>query len=360
MKMSKLKTTLRGWVGRYGSEAAFVGRVALAAFLPAGCDRLLAQGLEAAFEYLQGKSDVISDQDLVHHLDQLGVPHGQLDEAVHRMDQEGGMALERVYQARQAGIPENTLIQQLRELIAHDPTLQALQGSMSQLAEQLGRVEAQGELLIAGQQYQTAAIEEMMAMMHAIAAQVGLSPESASTPPPAPSPSEQLFSLSMSPRGAEIPSERSAEPAQSLSLSPLDQLDVQSRARRTAHDAQDLVERFMREQKSRAGDSHLERREAVALVQRFQDQLKRRHAHHDPPESPHVGRGRVALVITSMGEAPVMIIKWLCEERGYALQDAIISTQTLPCVVRRDDNFIRLSEMRSALEQLGARAKIQT
>ena len=97
--IGKLKTTLRGWVGRYGSEAAFVGRVALAALLPPGGDRLLTHGLEAAFEYLQGKSDVISDHDLLAHLDRLGVPHGELNEAVSRIDQEGQVALDKAYQA---------------------------------------------------------------------------------------------------------------------------------------------------------------------------------------------------------------------------------------------------------------------
>ena len=33
--LENITNTLRGWVGRYGSEAAFVGRVAVSAFLPA-------------------------------------------------------------------------------------------------------------------------------------------------------------------------------------------------------------------------------------------------------------------------------------------------------------------------------------
>ena len=116
--LGKLTSTVRGWVGRYGSEAALVGRVALAALLPPGCDRLLGHGLEAVFEYLQGKSDVISDHDLAERLDRMGIPRDQLNEAVTRIDQEGQVALDRAYQARQVGISEEDLVSQLRELIA--------------------------------------------------------------------------------------------------------------------------------------------------------------------------------------------------------------------------------------------------
>lgn len=374
--LSKLKTTLRGWVGRYGSEAAFVGRVALAALLPPGCDRLLAHGLEAAFEYLQGKSDVISDQDLLEHLDRLGVPHGELEEIVSRVDQDGQVALNRVYQARQVGISERDVTEQLRELIACDPTLNALQTSLSHIAEQLTRLEAQGETLIAGQQYQTAAIEEMMAMMRAIATQVGLetshltdasTSRAPTSPSPSRSPSEQLMGLSA--LGSTKRADQSLDGLLSSDLlrshqgashitSPLERLNDHEMSGESG-EALDLVARFRAQQRERAQTSHLDQGQAVALVQRFQEQVRRRQESAGPQESPQAGQGRVALTLIEVGHDPIKVVKWLCEEWGYPLPDAIIVTQSAPCVVRRDDNFVLLGRARSALEGLGAQVRLK-
>ena len=49
------RSDLESWIGKYGSEASFVGRVAVVAFLPPGAGKLLESGLEAVFEYIQGK-----------------------------------------------------------------------------------------------------------------------------------------------------------------------------------------------------------------------------------------------------------------------------------------------------------------
>jgi hypothetical protein len=438
--IGKLTSTLRGWVGRYGSEAALVGRVAIAALLPPGCDRLLSHGLEAAFEYLQGKSDVISDHDLADRLDGMGIPRDQLNDAVAQIDRDGQLALDRAYQAHQVGISEPELISQLRELIASDPTLSALQTSMSEIADQLRRIEAQGELLIAGQHYQTAAIEEMMQMMRAIATQVGMptaevhcipTPKALPKPTaellldaPAPtqhqptdalsllgssvtpkrSPSDALSTLgsqvtsesptsdalsllgssvnrkststststnALSILGSSIttsaetrdalstlesavrPQERSASSLLSSSLS-----QRSSRVKDKPHrDAQSLVERFISQQRARSETLHLDRTQAVALVQRFKDQMAAR-SDQLGQESPHIGNGRVSLTLVQVGPAPITIVKWLCEEWGYSLQDAIITTQSAPCVVRRADNFVILGQARNALEKLGAELRL--
>jgi hypothetical protein len=75
-------------------------------------------------------------------------------------------------------------------------------------------------------------------------------------------------------------------------------------------------------------------------------------------ESPHIGNGRVSLTLVQVGPAPITIVKWLCEEWGYSLQDAIITTQSAPCVVRRADNFVILGQARNALEKLGAELRL--
>ena len=434
--IGKLTSTLRGWVGRYGSEAALVGRVAIAALLPPGCDRLLSHGIEAAFEYLQGKSDVISDHDLADRLDRMGIPRDQLNDAVAQIDRDGQLALDRAYQAHQVGISESELVSQLRELIASDPTLSALQTSMSEIADQLRRIEAQGELLIAGQHYQTAAIEEMMQMMRAIATQVGIPTaevHSIPTPKALPNPTAELLLDSPAPThhqptdtlsllGSSVTPKRSSSDALSLLGSPVtsesppsDALSLLgssvnrkststnalsilgssittsaetgdalstlestvrpqersspsllsssisqglSRTKGKSHkDAQSLVERFISQQRARSETSHLDRTQAVALVQRFKDQMAAR-SDQVGQESPHIGNGRVSLTLVQVGPAPITIVKWLCEEWGYSLQDAIITTQSAPCVVRRADNFVILGQARNALEKLGAELKL--
>ena len=75
-------------------------------------------------------------------------------------------------------------------------------------------------------------------------------------------------------------------------------------------------------------------------------------------ESSHLGNGRVSLTLIQVGPSPIMVVKWLCEEWGYSLQDAIIVTQSTPCIVRRDDNFVMLGQARNTLEKLGAQLKL--
>lgn len=432
-----LNRTVRSWIGRYGSEAAFVGRVALAALLPPGCSHLLSQGLEATCEYLQGKADVVGDHELGERLDQLGVPREQLSRAVEQIEGQGQSALERVHLAHQQGIPETTLTEQLRTLIASDPGLSALQTSMREIADQLRRLEAQGETLIAGQQYQTAAIEEMMAMMREIATQVGIpvaqtreltaqaalppprslqSPRSSPqslielTPAQSSSRSDALSSLSSNSSlsgSSSVSSGLSNAPISvsdllPLSSSPSADVDAlallgqsgngqQTREKissldtlsggsssasagprlthqldgRARREAESLVERFFAQRRARGDAAHVQESEAVKLVERFKSQLESRRARAQAGEAPQqcvssaAGEGRVAIQLLDAGETPVLVIKWLCETWGYSLQDAIIATQSAPCVVRRDHQFVNLERERQALEKLGARVKLK-
>jgi ribosomal protein L7/L12 len=390
----KLSSTLRSWVGRYGSEAAFVGRVALAAFLPPGCSQLLSHGLEAACEYLQGKSDVVGDRELVERLDELEIPQEQLSQAVNQIESQGQTALDRVHQARLQGIPEGQLTTQLRDLISTDPTLLALQQSMGAIADQLRRLESQGETLIAGQQYQTAAIEEMMAMMREIASQVGVSvaaTQSMTPLPTLPAPAERISTSTVStPQVATdalsmlgqraTPSESrplsgdalsmlgqsssKQSPVQDQGFDALQSLGSRSTEEtRSRHEAQNLVERFLQQRQAREGATQVDRTEAVALVERFKSQLAARANAQKNPSSithaSHVGDGRVSLVMIEVGSAPVQVVKYLCETWGYSLQDAIISTQSVPITIRRDQQFVLLERQRQALEKLGARVKLK-
>ena len=134
------------------------------------------------------------------------------------------------------------------------------------------------------------------------------------------------------------------------------QTSVNSRGR-SHGDAQDLVERFMAQQRARAEPSHIDRVQAVALVERFKDQMAARRADREV-DNPQVGRGRVSLTLVEIGPTPIAVVKWLCEEWSYSLQDAIITTQSTPCVVRRSDHFVMLGQARNALERLGAQIKL--
>ena len=79
-----LTSTLRGWARRYGAEAAFVGRVAVAAFLPPGVNKLVEAGLEAAFEYIQSQPERSFDADgeegLRQRLASVGVDETKLSQ----------------------------------------------------------------------------------------------------------------------------------------------------------------------------------------------------------------------------------------------------------------------------------------
>ena len=113
----------------------------------------------------------------------------------------------------------------------------------------------------------------------------------------------------------------------------------------------------MAQQRARAEPSHIDRVQAVALVERFKDQMAARRADREV-DNPQVGRGRVSLTLVEIGPTPIAVVKWLCEEWSYSLQDAIITTQSTPCVVRRSDHFVMLGQARNALERLGAQIKL--
>ena len=131
-------------------------------------------------------------------------------------------------------------------------------------------------------------------------------------------------------------------------------------------EAKSLVERFFRQRRARGQTAHVDQSQAIALVERFKAQAAKRGGSADQrgareaPHESHIGVGRVALVLKSVGPTPIMIVKWLCENCSYPLQDAIIATQNVPVVLRRDDQFVELERQRQALLRLGAQVKLQT
>ena len=378
---------LRAWCGKYGGEAAFVGRVAVAAFLPPGAGALIEKGLEAAFEYIQSQPERTVDPNALNrHLAEAGISNAQSDELselIERVAVGGEVTLERAYAARQAGSGREEIERGLRELITSDPALSALRASLEQIGAALTRLGQQGEVLIAGQAYQTEAIEEMMRMIHSIAAQVGANV----TPPPqlpsqlssqaappllsAPSASEQLsaaFGLSNNSPSApagnssalDSLSARPSAPASGSSA--LDSLSARPSA------AGDLVVRFYETTRTQP---HVQKSEAVNLVERFQALTKARGAKGTPrldalsasQPAPselcaQVGEGRVALSLEQAGPQPIGVVKWLCEAWGYSLPDAIIATQSAPVVVRRSNDFVSLGRAQADLQRLGATLKL--
>ncbi|MBM4292950.1 MAG: hypothetical protein FJ138_17310 [Deltaproteobacteria bacterium] len=345
---------LSGWVARYGTEASFVGKVAMGALLPAGVSKLLEVGLEAACDYLQDKSSSAHERGLAERLDRLGVPSGALGQALTQVDLGGQRALARAFEARLAGTPADEARAALRALVEQDPALSALRDSLGDIAERLTRLSAQGEVLIAGQRHQTEALEELLRMLRSVAAQVGapaLTPEppaaalaalAALPPPPAPLGAlESLDSLdSLGALGA--PDSLGALGAPGV-------LGAHARA-------ETLVERFYAQQRARGGEGRgVEPREAVALVERL---LRAQEAPQGAP-APHVGAGRVALTLIEAGPRPIAVVKWLCEAWGYPLQEALVAAQG-GGVVRRGEDFVGLAQAQRALEGVGARARLTT
>jgi hypothetical protein len=365
-----LTGTLRGWARRYGAEAAFVGRVAVAAFLPPGVNKLVESGLEAAFEYIQSQPERSFDADgeegLRQRLASVGVDEtklNQLSELVSRVDGEGAVVLREASELSKAGQGYEQAELRLRQLISSDPTLSAMRASLEQVSASLTRLETQGEVLIAGQAYQTAAIEEMMQMIHAIAAQVGTS---APSPSIAQSPSAQLaahFGLSTAPINSPQSAPQSASSA----------LDALGSPPTTSHNApsintsasRDLVARFHELNKAR------ERRAPSVSAPSASDALSALSAPQPSPSSPsqisqqegelfEVGEGRVALSLTEVGTQPIKVVKWICEAWSFSLADAIIATQSTPVTLRRSDDFVSLARAQRELSALGATLKLLT
>ena len=171
----KLAQTTGSWFKRYGSEAAFVGRVAVAAFVPPGANILIEKGLEAAFEYIESHPEQkINEQVLSEQIATVGLnanQASQLSQLV-QIDQSASGTLEYAFKSKQMGGSRLDVEHSLRRMIAQDPNLLALRNTLEQLSHSLTRLTQQGEVLIAGQAYQAAALEEMMQMVRAMAKQL--------------------------------------------------------------------------------------------------------------------------------------------------------------------------------------------
>lgn len=366
-----LTGTLRGWARRYGAEAAFVGRVAVAAFLPPGVNKLVEAGLEAAFEYIQSQPERSFDADgeegLRQRLASVGVDEtklSQLSELVSRVDGEGAVVLGEASELSKAGQGYEQAELRLRQLISSDPTLSAMRASLEQVSASLTRLETQGEVLIAGQAYQTAAIEEMMQMIHAIAAQVGTSAPSLSI---AQSPSAQLaahFGLSTTPvsgphRSSQSASQSASSALDALGSPPITSQDVPSI---NTSASRDLVARFHELNKARAHQA------PSASTPSASDALSALTSPQPPTSSPsqqegelfEVGEGRVALSLTEVGAQPIKVVKWICEAWSFSLADAIIATQSTPVTLRRSNDFVSLARAQRELSALGATLKLLT
>ena len=437
--INSLRSTLRSWIGKYGSEAAFVGRVAVAAVLPPGTSKLVEAGLEAAFEYLQGKSDVVGDHELSEKLDELGIAQGPLNQVVHRIDSDGELVLQQAFKAHQNGLERNTIENDLRTLIDGNPALSAMRTALEQVAHHLHTLSQQQEVLIAGQSYQTVAIEEMMRMIQAIATQVGASAlaNESTVNPTAMLSHEHIVHQQSKPLTDSLESTLSsnASVSSSTATSALDALDALSALKRTSttsstqanpsisplanlgshtsqaqsssqsrslnplspvntkatpslatinpttpqsnheitqtnHEltqnkqAKNLVERFYQVTHQKP---QVKTQQAVDLVTRFQNIIAQQKPQTQTQvETPqvtqgtleYVGFGKVALCLHHVGTQPIAVVKWLCEAWGYSLTDAIIATQQVPCIIKRDNDFVALARAQNALKKIGAHCQL--
>lgn len=384
-----LAVTLRGWARRYGPEAAFVGRVAVAALLPPGVNKLVESGLEAAFEYIQSQSErpddrlqaheEAHDEALLSHLTRTGLGElqlQQLEALIDRVESDGGRVLSEARAASQAGHSYDEAAQRLRELISSDPTLSAMRASLADITTSLSQLTEQGEVLIAGQAYQTEAIEEMMRMIHAIAQQVGATPH----PDQVASAPAQLGLLSMSTQrsalGSALGSPLAPSPSStSLINDPLfgdlsagrtqplerstdaraqpDALGQLSPTLTPSSSAQALIDRFYHLK----GGDRAPPEGSVDLVARFQALIK---PNEQGGEDITIGEGRVGLTMTSVGPQPIKVVKWICEAWGLSLADAIIVTQSPPVVIKRSNDFVALAQAQRDLSSLGATLKLSS
>lgn len=345
----KLTQTLRAWAKKYGSEAAFVGRVAVAAFVPPGANMLIEKGLEAAFEYIQSQPEQkVNDLVLNQRMDSVGLNQEQteyLSQLVHQVDQSGERTLEHAFHLRQVGNTRSQVEADLRQIIAQDPNLSALRSSLEKVTDSLNTLTKQGEVLIAGQAYQAAALEEMMEMIRGLAQQMN---QGQGVIAPIPTPSSALDSL------AAIAHRHSSDDAFTseapVALDALDQLKRQHESQKEKStkpaSATALAKRF----------KELTQTKSSKLMD-FQDQSKQSEQIFDCPQ---VGNGRVALSLLEVGNQPLLVVKWLCETWSYSLADALIATQNTPVIIKRSDHFVQLGQAQKDLVAFGAKLKLKT
>lgn len=349
----RLTQTLRSWAKKYGSEAAFVGRVAVAAFVPPGANILIEKGLEAAFEYIQSQPEQkVNDLVLSQRMDEVGLNHEQAEhfsQLIHQVNQSAESTLEHAFQARQAGDSRTQIESHLRHIIAQDPTLSALRHTLEHVSSSLNTLTRQGEVLIAGQAYQAAALEEMMHVIRNIAQQVNhgqgiITPISTST-------TSMVDPLSLIDHHQKS-----------------DQLFIQENP--SALDALDQLTRVHDLQKKQS-TLKVKPASATALAKRFKELTQTKGSKsmafsEFPNQSeqvfdcPQVGNGRVALSLREVGDQPLLIVKWLCESWSYSLADALIATQNTPVIIKRSDQFVQLGQAQKTLASLGAKLKLKT
>ena len=349
----KLTQTLRSWAKKYGSEAAFVGRVAVAAFVPPGASVLIEKGLEAAFEYIQSQPEQkVNDLVLSQRMDEVGLSHEQAEhfsQLIHQVDESAGGTLEHAFHARQAGDSRSQIESHLRHVIAQDPTLLALRNTLEHVSNSLNALTKQGEVLIAGQAYQAAALEEMMHMIRNIAQQVNHG-QGILTPIPTPT-NPVIDPLSLIDH-----QQRSDQLFTQETPSALDALDQLT----NVHDPQ-----------KKESTLKVKPASATALANRFKELTQAKSTNYmifselsDQSEQvfdcPQVGNGRVALSLLEVGDQPLLIVKWLCESWSYSLADALIATQNTPVIIKRSDQFVQLGQAQKNLASLGAKLKLKT
>lgn len=344
----KLATTLRSWLSKYGSEAAFVGRVAVAAFIPPGASVLIEKGLEAAFEYIQDHPDKLNEQALQQYMAQSGISTQQTEEVNHLVSQIHELApqtLEHAFESQKAGKNRNEIESVLREFIASDPTLRAIQSSIESINRSLNQLSEQSQVLIAGQVYQTQAIEEMMSMLRNMAVQLqqgqGQSVQSSHFIP-----SLQQFNVNQ----RITPISQTDVFSDSLSS-----FETASQKQTATVSASDLVARFKALTQAQSSQNKLD-----TSLDAF-SKLDHSSAQESVSfEQELVGTGRVALELTEVGHQPLQVIKWLCETWSYSLSEAIILTQSIPSIIRRSNHFVELAQAQSSLVYLGAKLKLNT
>ena len=362
----KLAQTLRSWASKYGSEAAFVGRVAVAAFIPPGANVLIEKGLEAAFEYIQSHPEkAVNETALSQQVQAAGLDLNQtqhLSQLVQQIDHAGSNTLDQAFSQQKAGLSRDQVEQNLRQVIATDPTLSALRTSLEKVSSSLLKLTEQGEVLIAGQAYQAAALEEMMQMIRGMAQQMNLGSAM-------PTASHQLLEASslMSSSNDHSASlldafNLTSNQGNSSSFNALDELNQSSSVQqsslsgaktlgsnaKTGMSAADLVARF--KQISQGNNAFLDG------FARAEQKASDTHTF----DCPQVGQGRVALSMLEVGHQPLLIVKWLCETWSYSLPDALIATQNTPVIIQRSDQFVQLGQAQQALSQLGAKLQLKT
>jgi hypothetical protein len=314
-----LKNVASTLLSQYGTEVALVGKVAIAALIPAGAGILVEKGFEALCEYI---SDRVTHENkkYIEELDQQ-----QLAQALIKLNQSGLM--HDVVHLRNQGLNTTQITQTLQNKIDHSPSMLDLRHDFISLNAHLKEIDArlkqlneQMVVVIQGQEIQVNHLNQMMHLMQQIANQMGIESTPTSTIQSQQTPKKKITIVDLT--------EDQMKPI--LDQAFLNLASAESESQISVNHTHSLFSRFQQKQ-------------AQKQTQQTQEQA---------PSTPSNGYEIILEQINAKHE--VAIIQYLCNDLGHQLSKALMIVQSLPQIIIRTDQRAEITKIQREISALGA------